>query len=85
MSKAKKSHVVRIYNCSTQMIALQVRPPNSDFYRNEQQVRINPGKDALLPKSHLRTEQIENLQKKRMIQVVFDSEAVADREAAVTP
>jgi len=55
MSK-QKSSVVRIYNCSSQMIALQVRPPNSDFYRNEQQVRINPGQDALLPKSHLRNE-----------------------------
>jgi|6_EtaG_2_1085325.scaffolds.fasta_scaffold29484_2 hypothetical protein len=84
MSK-QKSSVVRIYNCSSQMIALQVRPPNSDFYRNEQQVRINPGQDALLPKSHLRNEQIENLQKRRMIQVIYDSEAHVDQEAAVTP
>ena len=80
-----KSAVVRVYNCSSQMIALQVRPPNSDFYRNEQQVRINSGQDALLPKSHLRMEQLENLQKKRMIQIVYDSETHVDQEAAVTP
>ena len=82
---SKKSHVIRIYNGSTQMIALQVRPPNSDFYRSEQQVRINPGQSALLPKSHLRDEQIQNLQKKGFIKIVYDSEVVADREAAVTP
>ena len=69
-----KSAVVRIYNCSKQMIALQLRPPGSDFFRNEQQVRINPGNDALLLKSHLRIEQVTNLQKKRMIQVVYDSD-----------
>jgi hypothetical protein len=67
------------------MVALQVRPPGSDFYRNEQQVRINPGDDALLPKSHLRAEQVENLQKKRVIQVIYDSEEHANQEAAVTP
>jgi hypothetical protein len=81
----KKSHVIRVYNCSNQMIAIQVRPPGSDFYRNEQQVRIDPGQEALLPKSHLRIEQIENLQQKRMIQVIYDSEVHAEREAAVTP
>lgn len=86
MSQAKqKSHVVRIYNCSSQLVALQVRPPGSDFYRNEQQVRIPPGKDALLPKSHLRSDQIENLQKKQIIKVIYDSQVNADREAAVTP
>ena len=71
----KKSAVIRIYNCSKQMIPIQVRAPGSDFYTNEQQVRIGSGKDVTLPKSHLRMEQVENLQKRRMIQVVYDSEA----------
>jgi hypothetical protein len=72
MARAK-SEVVRIYNNSRQMIALQVRAPGADFYTHEQQVRINPGKDVVLPKTHLREEQIKNLQAKRLIKVVYDS------------
>lgn len=70
----KKTAVVRIYNCSKQLIPLQVRAPGSDFFTNEQQVRLEPGKDVVLPKSHLRADQIENLQKRRLIKVVYDSE-----------
>lgn len=71
-----KSEFIRVYNCSKQMIALQVRPPGSDFYTNEQQVRLFPGKDVLLPKSHLILEQISNLKAKNKIQVVYDSSTV---------
>ena len=78
----KRSATVRIYNCSRQMIPLQVRAPGSDFYTNEQQIRLDPGKDVVLPKSHLLADQIENLQRKRMVKVIYDSEAV---EEAVTP
>lgn len=74
MAIKKKSHVVRIYNNSKQMIPLQVRAPGGDFFTSEQQVRIMPGKDVLLPKTHLRVDQIENLQKKGMVRVVYDSE-----------
>lgn len=77
MAKAKKrAATVRIYNCSKQMIPLQVRAPGSDFFTNEHQIRLDPGKDVALPKSHLREDQIENLRKKRMIKVIYDSEAV---------
>lgn len=72
---AKQSAVVRVYNCSKQMIPLQIRPPGSDFYSNEQQVRLLPGKDVLLPKSHLREDQIKNLCAKRMLKVTYDSES----------
>ncbi len=74
MKTAKKSHVVRIYNQSKQMIPLQLRAPGSDFFTNEQQIRLGPGKNVILPKSHLLEDQITNLQKRRMITVVFDSE-----------
>lgn len=77
---AVKSHVIRVYNCSKQMIPLQLRPPNSEFYSNEQQVRIKPGQDVQLPKSYVRREQIENLRGRKMIKVIYDSEAVAQRE-----
>lgn len=76
----QKSHVVRVYNRSSQMIALQLRAPNSDFYTNEQQVRINPGQDVSLPKSHIREDQIKNLQAKRMIKILYDSEAQETQE-----
>lgn len=75
MKTAKKTAVIRVYNCSKQLIPLQVRAPGSDFFTNEQQVRLEPGKDVVLPKSHLRGDQIENLQKRRLIQVIYDSEA----------
>lgn len=70
----KKRPMIRIYNCSKQMIPLQVRPPGSDFYTNEQQIRLNPGKDVSLPKSHTREDQIDNLRQKRMIQVIYDGD-----------
>lgn len=73
----KHSATIRIYNRSKQMIPLQVRPPGSDFFSNEQQVRIAPGEDVTLPKSYLLPEQIENLTRRRLLTVTFDSEAVA--------
>lgn len=71
----KHAATVRIYNRSKQMIPLQVRPPGSDFFSNEQQVRIAPGEDVTLPKSYLLPEQIENLTRRRLLTVTFDSEA----------
>ena len=68
------NEVIRIYNCSKQMIQLQVRPPKTDFYVNEMQARLMPGKDALLDKSHLLMDQVENLCKKGLIRVVYDSQ-----------
>ena len=73
----KHTATVRIYNRSKQMVPLQVRAPGSDFFSNEQQVRILPGKDVTLPKSYLLPDQVENLTKRRMITVTYDSEAVA--------
>jgi hypothetical protein len=72
--RTKRSASVRIYNCSKQMVPLQVRAPGSDFYQNEQQIRLGVGQDVELPKSHLHAEQIENLQRRRIIKVIYDSE-----------
>lgn len=71
---AKVKHQIRIYNCSKQLIPLQARTPGGDFYTSEQQIRISPGQDVLLPKAYLRADQIENLQKRGMIKVLHDSE-----------
>jgi len=75
-----KSHTIRIYNNSKQLLSIQMRAPKSDFYSNEQQVRINPGQDAELPKSHVRMEQINNLKSKGFIKVLHDSEISAERD-----
>ena len=83
MAEKKRSHVVRIYNSSRQMIPIQVRTPGSDFYSNEQQIRLAPGQDTLLPKSHLRAEQIQNLKARGFIKVIYDSEEQAERDAAL--
>lgn len=80
-----KTRIVRIYNNSRQMIPLQVRVPGSEFYSGESQVRIDPGKDVLLPFNHLRVDQIENLKRRGMIKVIYDSQTLEDEEAAITP
>lgn len=80
MAKAEKSHVIRVYNKSKQLIQLQMRPPGGDFYTNESQVRLLPGKEVLLPKSHCRQDQLENLTKKGFIQIMYDSQVVAEKQ-----
>jgi hypothetical protein len=82
---AGKTRVVRLYNNSKQMIPLQVRAPGSEFYTGETQVRLDPGKDVLLPHSHLRHDQIDNLTRRGMLRILYDSQTAEDQEAAITP
>lgn len=70
---SKSSRMVRVFNSCKQMIPLQMRPPGTSFYRYEQQIRLNPGQHALLPLDHLREDQIENLQKRGFIKIIYDS------------
>jgi hypothetical protein len=49
-----------ITNRSRQMIPIQVRPPKGDFFYEEHQIRLNPGKTVTLPKRYLNQSQIEN-------------------------
>lgn len=60
---------------SKQVIPLQVKPPQGDFFLHEQQVWLRPGKNVLLPKDNLIQDQIRNLQASRMVKVIYDSEA----------
>jgi hypothetical protein len=59
----------RITNASKQMIPVQVRRPNGDFFLEERQVRIPAGRSVTLPTDHLMPAQIENLKVKRQLQV----------------
>ena len=66
---------IRVYNKSKQTISLQARPPGGDFFLHEQQIRIPPRKTVHLNKSYLISEQVRNLQKRGVLQVIFDSDA----------
>lgn len=67
-------NLIKIYNTSKQTIRLQLKPPGGDFYSTEQQVGINPGQVVTLPKSHVLREQVDNLQRRQMLRVLYDSE-----------
>jgi len=49
-----------ITNRSKQMIPIQVCPPKGDFFYEEHQIRLNPGRTVTLPKKYLNQAQIEN-------------------------
>ena len=65
--------IIRVYNSSRQLIQLQARPPKSDFYTNEMQVRLMPGQSVTVDRDHLLMDQVENLCKRGLIRVVYDS------------
>jgi hypothetical protein len=73
--KEADRHEVRLYNRSKQLIPIEVCPPGGDFFMHRQQIQLRPGKHVTLPKSYLNEKQITNLQKKRFITILYDSEA----------
>lgn len=73
--KEKQSHQVSIYNKSAQTLGIETCPPNGDFFLHRQQIQLLPKKHVQLPKSYLNKKQIENLQKKGFIKIIYDSEA----------
>ena len=73
-------HTVMIYNRGRQVIPLQVKPPGGDFFLHEQTIHLHPGKHVRLPKSYTNANQIRNLQAKRQIQLIGDTEEQAERE-----
>lgn len=79
MAKQKTAAVLRLYNNSKQVLNIQVRAPNSDFYRNESQIRLMPMKDVTLPKSHVNKEQIQNLVARRLLKITYDSDAIENQ------
>lgn len=71
---AKKIVICKLYNCSKQMLCIQVRNQNADFYTSEQQIRLHPGKEVSIPKDHLLIDQINNLQQRGMIRSSYSDE-----------
>ena len=66
----KRSEMVTIENCSKQTLKFQIRPPKSDFFLHEQQVRLSPGKRVEVPKDHLLWAQIENCKARGLIKTI---------------
>lgn len=62
--------VIIIENCSKQLVSLQVRPPKSDFFTGEQQVRLFPNKSIELPKKYFNMSQVENCAARGLIRTV---------------
>jgi 5'(3')-deoxyribonucleotidase len=82
MSKVNtKGGIVKIYNRSNQMIPLQLMPPKGDFFLNQQVVYLGPKRTVKVPKSYINEDQINNLQSRRELQILFDSDDAADRQA----
>jgi hypothetical protein len=70
MSKLK-SEIVTIENCSRQALKFQIRPPKSDFFLHEQQVRLSPGKRVEVPKDYLIWAQVENCKARGLIKTTI--------------
>ena len=61
------SELVQITNISRQRIDIQVQRKDGDFYLEQQQARLLPGKSVVLPRDHIMPAQLENLQARRSI------------------
>jgi hypothetical protein len=61
---------VRVHNISKMTLSLQIKQPGTNFYTNEQQIRLAPGEHHLVPKAYLLSEQIANLKAKGMLTVI---------------
>ena len=64
-----KSDNVTVTNISRQLISLQIKHPKGDFFRDERQARLMPGKSITVPRDHLLWPQVKNCQANRMLQV----------------
>jgi D-lyxose ketol-isomerase len=69
MNKLEIKDIV-ITNRGKQMIPIQVKPPNGDFFYEEHQIRLNPGKSITLPKHFLNWAQIENCQARGNLSII---------------
>jgi len=73
--------MIRIYNKSKQTISLQARPPKGDFFLHEQQIRIGAGKSVTVAKDYLLESQINNLCKRQILQITYDSDVAKNATA----
>lgn len=68
-----------IYNCCRQLIKVHLRAPAGvDFYLGAQDINLRPGQTAKFKKNRLWLEQIGRLCKQGKLQVLSDSDKVAE-------
>lgn len=61
---------VTLENIGGQMVRIQIKPPNGDFYLDEQQAQLHPRKSISVPKDHLLWPQIENFKANGLLRVI---------------
>ena len=64
------SKFVRIINVSNQLISVQVSAVNGDFYKDQQQIQLAPGKNVQLDEKYLVSEQVNNLRERGLLKVI---------------
>jgi len=67
---AVDTKLVRIINVSNQLIPIQVSAVNGDFYKDQQQIQLAPGKNVQLDEKYLVSEQVNNLRERGLLKVV---------------
>ena len=71
-----------IYNCCKQLIKVHLKPPKGvDFYMGAQDIDVKPGQTAKFKKNRLWLQQVERLCKQGKLQVLSDSDKIAERAA----
>lgn len=65
------SRMIRIINTSKQVISLQVSSVGGDFFKDQQQIHLNPNKDIQLDEKYLVSEQVNNLKERGLLKVII--------------
>lgn len=68
--RTKERNPIRIINCSNQMIAIQLTAEGEDFFRGQQQIQLQSGKDVLIDEKYLIRGQAENLQQRGLLKLI---------------
>ena len=69
-SRTRERRPIRIVNSSSQMIPIQLTAEGEDFFRGQQQIQLQPGQDVALDEKYLIPGQVENLQKRGLLQLI---------------
>lgn len=81
-ASASISAEVTIMNVSSQLVPIHLKSPKGvDFYIGAQDIRLKRGQVHKFKKSRLWMEQVERLQKQGKIQVISDTEKIAEQAA----
>lgn len=70
MAATKDSAIIRIINTSNQTISLQVSIVGGDFFKDQQQLHLQPSKDLQIDEKYLVSEQVNNLKERGLLKVI---------------